>query len=119
MFRRTTSKITKTALAASLLTAMVAAAPAAAEEGTEVIPQTFERTTQNGGTVTTNVVCGEGQQTAIAGCVSNRTLTGADGQVMERQRVIVQGAERTRVLGRTTGPNGNTLFRTRRLGRDN
>ncbi len=63
--------------------------------------------TGDNGVITTQRVCGEGSRENDAqGCVRQRTNTGADGNTATGTSALIQGPQRTRAVGKVTGPDG-------------
>ena len=124
MFRLTTLRRVVSAFTLSTLAAASAAAAQGVETSTE---RYYDKETGNyvmsravtgadGGTMTYDRTCG-GHDTydSVSGCVSSKTVTGQDGQTASRERATIKGPIRTRSVGRTTGPEGNSVTRFRRF----
>lgn len=68
------------------------------------------------GTITSELICGEGNtENNAQGCVRQRTFTGVDGNTVTGTSALIKGPERTRTIGRVTGPDGGERRFLRRI----
>lgn len=82
------------------------------DSGMYSVTRSYE--TKQGGSVEIQRNCTSADNYDISGCVRQQTRTGADGNAVTREKLVISGPQRTRSASRLTGPEGHSLTKLRR-----